>query len=580
MAQTIPPSADMKPEIATRAGAPITNVGTGAATLPGPTISERKAGASLSSSMLPALAGGVVGSLLTGGTGGTGVLSQVANAVKNAISGGGGGGGTSTTPTGNLGSVQKFELSPGSTQADFDAKYGTTNGQSNVVVSGVDMTTGNVVGTINTNIQSSMTSLSPTQGGLSFGTSTAQQPTTTGGVYYQDDAGNIYDPNGNLYAVRAGDTYFVSTGSNVWMNADTGATYSGDQLFGVSSDATPSDAVYDPQTGEFVDYSSDLYYPYDPYSDYTPSEFTSYYTPTSYSGDLSPWGQGSSTDTSYYTPIDTSWGPSWKKGGLATPMYAEGGKVQSDGVHMAGGGLMDSILSYLTSGGVQGALAGALLSQLLEGTSSGGVNQGVDMSKVGVIQPRTTNFGMGVPQYVPYSAYGTPPPQTSAYDQLYSDLGVSGYTPKVSPLISFGQNPLAKAEGGSVAPYYTYGSIVRPEDNLAGGGQPLNTNVPMMEGAKQNYHVPVLAGRKDYRQGSYVEGAGDGQSDDIPAMLADGEYVIDSEVVSALGNGSNKAGAKVLDKMRENIRKHKRSGALNSIPPKAKSPLAYMKGAK
>jgi hypothetical protein len=147
-------------------------------------------------------------------------------------------------------------------------------------------------------------------------------------------------------------------------------------------------------------------------------------------------------------------------------------------------------------------------------------------------------------------------------------LGVSGYQPLVSPLASFGRNPLKKADGGAVSPYYTFGQVVSPEDFLANGGQPMNTN------------VPVLAGRKDYRQGSYVEGAGDGQSDDIPAMLADGEYVIDSEVVSALGNGSNKAGAKVLDKMRENIRKHKRSGSLNSIPPKAKSPLSYIKGAK
>jgi hypothetical protein len=63
-------------------------------------------------------------------------------------------------------------------------------------------------------------------------------------------------------------------------------------------------------------------------------------------------------------------------------------------------------------------------------------------------------------------------------------------------------------------------------------------------------------------------------------MLADGEYVIDADVVAALGNGSNKAGSKVLDEFRENIRKHKRSADLDKIPPKAKSPLAYLKGAK
>lgn len=78
--------------------------------------------------------------------------------------------------------------------------------------------------------------------------------------------------------------------------------------------------------------------------------------------------------------------------------------------------------------------------------------------------------------------------------------------------------------------------------------------------------------------GHYVQGAGDGQSDDIPAMLADGEYVFDADTVAALGNGSNKAGALALDKMRASIRKHKRSAPANKIPPKAKSPLSYLRG--
>ena len=93
-------------------------------------------------------------------------------------------------------------------------------------------------------------------------------------------------------------------------------------------------------------------------------------------------------------------------------------------------------------------------------------------------------------------------------------------------------------------------------------------------------NVPTVGGRNDYRQRSYVEGEGDGQSDDIPAMLADGEYVIDAETVAQLGNGSNKAGAKVLDQFRQNIRAHKRGAPHDKIPPKAKSALAYLKGTK
>ena len=36
----------------------------------------------------------------------------------------------------------------------------------------------------------------------------------------------------------------------------------------------------------------------------------------------------------------------------------------------------------------------------------------------------------------------------------------------------------------------------------------------------------------------YVEGEGTGRSDEIPAYLSDGEYVIDAETVSMLGDGS------------------------------------------
>ena len=76
----------------------------------------------------------------------------------------------------------------------------------------------------------------------------------------------------------------------------------------------------------------------------------------------------------------------------------------------------------------------------------------------------------------------------------------------------------------------------------------------------------------------YVRGQGDGQSDKIPAMLSDGEYVMDAESVSALGNGSSEAGAKKLDEFRMNLRKHKRSAPIGKIPPKTKKLNKYMSG--
>ena len=77
----------------------------------------------------------------------------------------------------------------------------------------------------------------------------------------------------------------------------------------------------------------------------------------------------------------------------------------------------------------------------------------------------------------------------------------------------------------------------------------------------------------------YVRGPGTGRSDEIPAYLSDGEYVIDAETVALLGDGSNKAGASVLNDMRKSVRKHKGSTlAKGGFSKDAKSPLEYMRG--
>lgn len=70
----------------------------------------------------------------------------------------------------------------------------------------------------------------------------------------------------------------------------------------------------------------------------------------------------------------------------------------------------------------------------------------------------------------------------------------------------------------------------------------------------------------------------DGRSDHIPAMLSDGEYVLDAETVALLGNGSNEAGANRLEGMRQEIRKQKgKALSKGKFSSNAKSPLAYIK---
>lgn len=74
-------------------------------------------------------------------------------------------------------------------------------------------------------------------------------------------------------------------------------------------------------------------------------------------------------------------------------------------------------------------------------------------------------------------------------------------------------------------------------------------------------------------------GEGGGQDDKIEARLSPGEYVFDADTVSALGDGSNEAGAAILDEWRQNIRSHKRSAPETEIPPPAHDPNEYLPGA-
>jgi len=170
---------------------------------------------------------------------------------------------------------------------------------------------------------------------------------------------------------------------------------------------------------------------------------------------------------------------------------------------------------------------------------------------------------------------------------------------------------------------HLYAGLGSRQPHLAAGGA---LPVKYTDAAPKGHNPEFVTGLTGY----YAQGKGTGQSDDIPAMLHDGDYVADADLVAALGDGSskagaealekfrrqiphqqsaeggtivpakiadgeyvfpasfvtaigkgdNKAGAKLLDAMREEIRAHKRSAPTSKIPPKAKSPLDYLKMAK
>ena len=315
---------------------------------------------------------------------------------------------------------------------------------------------------------------------------------------------------------------------------------------------------------------------------------------------------------------------------------------------------IDSLLAGLNTyggAGAAGAVLGALLSDSDLFAGGGGGGQSFDMTGVGAINPRTTDFGIGPANYVGYDQYGTPEQMPELYGrELYQNLNAPGFNEvnpgdyarydeaEFGPSEGYAEEPEYEAQGmaeggmpqgglGQTAPqtYYTFGKPVDPLQNLRNpapfqqqqpqmqpqlppqaaqnaqqvppqqalpqmGMAPTQPSIPqgvppagigMKSGGLPAWSdVPITNGRLNFRKGAPVHGPGDGQSDDIPAMLADGEYVIDAETVAQIGNGSTKAGAQALDKFRENIRRHKRSAPVNKIPPKTKALTSYLKGAR
>jgi hypothetical protein len=107
------------------------------------------------------------------------------------------------------------------------------------------------------------------------------------------------------------------------------------------------------------------------------------------------------------------------------------------------------------------------------------------------------------------------------------------------------ENPYMFAMGGQINP---------PDDQT---GMPNQTPLQNFEhGGIYNFAQGGMPPR-------FLSGGGDGMSDSIraniegsqEARLADGEFVIPADVVSHLGNGSSKAGAKQLYDMMNRVRK-------------------------
>jgi len=149
-----------------------------------------------------------------------------------------------------------------------------------------------------------------------------------------------------------------------------------------------------------------------------------------------------------------------------------------------------------------------------------------------------------------------PPPMPGA------NVPAGGLTPEMAAQINDWYRQSQRGPGGP--------------GNYAQGGY-----LRMMRGGYPSDLMMGMPMRRDYAQGNYVspDGRGDGRSDHVEARLSPGEFVVDAESVSMLGNGDNDAGARKLEEMRRGIRKQKgKALSKGKFSPDAKRPEQYMRG--
>ena len=155
---------------------------------------------------------------------------------------------------------------------------------------------------------------------------------------------------------------------------------------------------------------------------------------------------------------------------------------------------------------------------------------------------------------------------------------IPGYAEGQSVQMPDAPSPFLRANvvhGRGVQPFSHFGGAQFPgyqQQRFAEGGQP---DIP--EGHNPQF---FSEGGLNSLENKFVQGEGDGTSDSVAAMLARGEFVIPADVVSDLGNGSNDAGAEVLDEFLKTIREHKRMADVKHLSPDSKGALAYLLDAK
>jgi len=229
---------------------------------------------------------------------------------------------------------------------------------------------------------------------------------------------------------------------------------------------------------------------------------------------------------------------------LNGPGSSSGGFLQGIGNILGGGatggagsqgGLLGSIGNILGGGSSEGGIGGGLGSLL--GGANGLNNALLATSLIGTMKGQGKQQGPKTPEEI--MEYSQRKWRPEDYER-----GIPNVKRKYRPA------PLNYRPG--IDPEHSY---IEDEENEA----PINK---------------YRGGRIDMSNGGYLGGDTGGHADKIKANLADGEYVLSADVVSHLGDGNNRNGAKKLDSFMKNVRAHK---ATKGFPPKAKVINEYMK---
>lgn len=255
---------------------------------------------------------------------------------------------------------------------------------------------------------------------------------------------------------------------------------------------------------------------------------------------------------------------------------------------LQGLGLSAGTASTLASLGVTAASLAPIIGALTGATGKGATQPALPAQYTGALNPvatpqmnRTPNPNMQTMTPAQWLHYGEMPEQ-----QFYQNNQVPSAATSTGQQVGSGQPALPPGLLAALMQTQGQGAAATSPAAQAATAQPVQpaysgvpASGPGMAPIMRAHGGPTYMSQSPYTSAmaGHARGPGDGTSDDINAKLSDGEYVMDAPTVSLLGNGSNEAGARALDAMRQNVRKHAGQKLVKGRQPMhAKTPGQYM----